>query len=207
MRRRLPYVLSATSLLACVAAVAVWVRSDRIAEEFRWFRHDVDGATVTVSERHLSVTRGRVFWEERMSIGTYASTEDAGLIADEASAQEPFDHQTREVPPRRPGRPGEGWSQLKFRLSRATKPLPTTGPAWPGVVRPVTGRAKSVTVIVPLWMPVVATALLPVARAGLWWRGRKRVRRRAVGLCPLCRYDLRATPDRCPECGTEVREG
>jgi hypothetical protein len=56
---------------------------------------------------------------------------------------------------------------------------------------------------VPYWTLALVTAVLPVAfvtlRVTRWltrYRGRAR--------CPLCGYDLRASPDRCPECGTAV---
>ncbi len=52
--------------------------------------------------------------------------------------------------------------------------------------------------MVPLWMPVLLAAPLPVARLLRYWRRRRGVipDRRCV-----CGYDLRATPERCPECG------
>ena len=52
----------------------------------------------------------------------------------------------------------------------------------------------------PYWFFALCFGLLP-AREILRWSKRRRRRRR--GQCRICGYDLRAAPDRCPECGSK----
>ena len=53
-------------------------------------------------------------------------------------------------------------------------------------------------IVVPHAYLVAFTAPLPAWRIA---RALRRGRRSREGLCPRCGYDLRATPEMCPECG------
>jgi hypothetical protein len=74
---------------------------------------------------------------------------------------------------------GFGWVHIETMYGRRNSPLSA--------------------VFLPHGFAVLAFAALPV-----WWAAKRRAARRA-GCCPTCGYDLRATPDRCPECGAVVR--
>jgi hypothetical protein len=56
---------------------------------------------------------------------------------------------------------------------------------------------------IPWWSLIVLFSAWPASR---WLANRRRRARVGRGQCPDCGYDLRATPDRCPECGA-VAEG
>jgi hypothetical protein len=59
-------------------------------------------------------------------------------------------------------------------------------------------RAGSLLIEIPLWLPLLAggpPVLLSI-------RSFLRARLIKSGGCTTCGYDLRATPNRCPECGT-----
>lgn len=58
---------------------------------------------------------------------------------------------------------------------------------------------RSRGIAVPDWALALVTAVLPIA-----WIFRRR-RRVSAGHCGTCGYDLRASADRCPECGTPIQ--
>ena len=76
-----------------------------------------------------------------------------------------------------------------------------SGPAAP-TIDPA-GRSSELLLGLPHWLAALVLLLAPASRGTSRvrrWRGRRRQVRR--GFCRGCGYDLRATPGRCPECGT-----
>jgi hypothetical protein len=61
-------------------------------------------------------------------------------------------------------------------------------------------RTGYVEMVAPCWFLMLLSAALPARQLRLWLRSR---RRNQLRLCRACGYDLRASPGKCPECGTE----
>lgn len=71
-------------------------------------------------------------------------------------------------------------------------------PRWHLGVAEVWTDMPSTIVAVRFWALGLLSAVAPAAWLVRWRRDRRTAR---VGLCPSCGYDLRATQERCPECG------
>jgi hypothetical protein len=53
----------------------------------------------------------------------------------------------------------------------------------------------------PYWFITATFALLPALRIVRYFLSKEKF----MFQCPTCGYDLRATPDRCPECGKTAK--
>ena len=176
MRRLLRWTfhaLAAASLLLCVATAGLWVRSYWVADQFHRGPRD-RGSTAECSSSPLPV---------------FAATYRGLFFGLWVWSERPEDQhaavgiRTRRTIPPRPSGPGR---------SRTTP-----------VAESYRGYGENTqTVRMPAWSLVSAFALLPAIVVLRQIRAVRRRRYRSrLGLCPACGYDLRALPDRCPECG------
>jgi hypothetical protein len=187
-------VATVLSLLLCVAAVAMWVRSYWISEQWA-FTPDppepVPGLNFRVAaHRWIGSSRGRLELF-RLTVPEHFPPARNQLVGYEA--------------------------KLTFGYVRAADlQIPATGvrewscagvafAAMPAQVSGLATLAGYRSLVISWYVPAVTCSILPTFRIWRRWvRRRKRARDRC-GLCPHCGYDLRATPDRCPECGTIPR--
>jgi hypothetical protein len=183
MKRHLLNVLTAVSLLLCVAVVALWVRSGWVADELHWTRADDVGPAHYRWYQYVYSSHGGLLFCRDAEVYDRAS-----ITTQEAAA--PTGTWT-----------WRGWQRREafyYPASPFGRDLKSktwfyfAWQTWPATVLR--------EMIVPHWALALPAAVLPA----VWTvrRLRERRRRRRAGFCPSCGYDLRATPGRCPECGT-----
>jgi hypothetical protein len=71
-------------------------------------------------------------------------------------------------------------------------------------IQSVQFSANTQNLIISYWTLLVASAVLTCVTGLPTFRRLRRGRRVARNLCATCGYDLRASPERCPECGTPI---
>jgi hypothetical protein len=169
---------AALSSLLFAVSISLWVRSFHFAEGVDRFWLGPSGSGVEATRRGFVNTRGsmQIFWTS----GYFPPrTGWDGFIAS--------------LSPERP--------YLKYvRFNSYSNPQTTLGFAFLestfGEANGLHGAKK--TVMVPFYAVTLAFLVIPILWAIRRWRWRKK----SDGFCDRCGYDLRATPERCPECGT-----
>jgi hypothetical protein len=162
VRRRLFTFFSAVSLLMCVGACALWVRSFSTLDIIGYVRDRGRNEAFTLNSSRGSIWLGSVPVKAEVDRGPLWQTFAVG------------------GPP--PAGVTPPWRTVRVVLGSATG-----------------GSSSSSTgVVVPHWLVAAVAGVAPARRLTRVLSSRRRARR---GLCLACGYDLRESPERCPECG------
>ena len=200
MRRIIFNGLTGLSLLLCIAAALMWPRSYsqvdsvmrfRVEREVHqlWLDHRTimtirSGPVIEADSRRGIVRilwlRSNTFWYTRAGFPARVSYP----LAEEAAG-------ARGVPPFADTRLGFAIEDCPVNQTLFNMPPGTS------TVGPVAHTIHAI--YTPWWLWVGVFALLPGTKLRLAMRRRRRL---TEGLCEVCGYDLRASVDRCPECGT-----
>jgi hypothetical protein len=187
--RTLLTIATALSAVLCVAVVVLWIRGHFVVDGIEWVS-PAGPAPSEVREWYFGSAYGTIFISRAgVTIPRLDAVQSAAWDAWRARISSGVGWKSR---PLRNGIPPSSG----FIFAHDRDDVPT---AWsPGV----TVRLDRLRIGLPNWLIALVTAILP-AWAALRYFRRRRVR--TIGHCTKCGYDLRATPDRCPECGTVPR--
>lgn len=188
-RRILLNAAAVVSLLLCAATVVLWMRSHFVCDIVNWGSHRPRAGIVLEESLWAVVADAGVVVIANFELIYQGPERDFEGVRGELLA-EPGWRWTRSPPEYRRPTAGGVWSWMGF------------GHEVQNTSFGAGGSTGMTTVYIPCWAVVAVTAALPAARCWNWASARRRKRRR--GYCPDCGYDLRATPDRCPECGREA---
>ena len=192
MQRLGRYILNGLALLSlvlCIAAAGLWARGHFVADRAYYSAWRLRGTTASEGAYWVQSGAGIFIIATRQQNLAGVKTDSTSQFGQLAAAGPEWqrvqiapDHAMTLAGGPRPGLLG----RLGFWYVRA----PSQKSAGPGNFYAEWGA--------PAWAVCLVLALLPAGWVVRWRRGR--LRRRA-GLCLKCGYDLRATPERCPECG------
>jgi hypothetical protein len=168
--------LTALSLLLCVAIVVLWVRSYWVEDALVWIPQASERWIIASSRGQLAASHERI--DDR---STFRRSSPRSLHLDRRA---PSDLALRPLLNRYQSVHGDVWAGVGFFASEYR------GATWWG------GWSKRHQWFLSHWMAAALAGVLP-ARYAIR-RRRSGVRQ---GICRECGYDLRATPERCPECG------
>jgi hypothetical protein len=195
VKQRLLNVLVGVSLVLCVAAAVLWVRSYDIGELFEYVK--LGSVDRTFSVYLLSGATGNIHF-----FRTQWSFKKPGLAEKFALSDSELFHEGFHFYSSGP------LSKTTFSLPYAWHFLGFGFQGWRPQLDPadlsIEAGSQFVSELdlqIPDWFIVLLTASLPAI--AVWFRLKRRSRSRKC-LCLVCGYDLRATPNRCPECGTAV---
>jgi hypothetical protein len=189
-RRWMLDALAAISVLLFIAIALAWAMS---------YTHSLYFGVGNVAG--IDVSRGEVWLQhtkEYMGTWRYQVPPPVTIIMAGSPRYDPPSHRVR-FGMGAPMNYGQGFVASKFSLIKSSTGLEMLarrhGTLVPGLF------LESYGVRCPVWSLFVLTAILPSLRF-IAIRRRREEHRIRNGLCHHCGYDLRATPKRCPECGT-----
>jgi len=168
----------------------LWMRSTRMQDQLTYYIVDVPQRTTRWwgiwSDGRLGLIVNQVYFADVEQFKRINPGDRSYAI----QGSRPFGW-SRKALPSRPYKPsGSFWNQRGFWLG------------WPRWINSTGNRPHGKFlygfVFAPYWFLLLLFSILPALalRRAIWT-----FRRRKLNFCAKCGYDLRASPERCPECG------